>query len=68
MQLNTNCYHKQGPGLNTKEKIPKRMMQIHELSTILEDQGVAPPTYSYLATKHLHYDRTKASHLESNYL
>ena len=44
------------------------MGQKHDLSTIWEDQGIAPPTYSYVAPKHLHIDITKASHLESNYL
>ena len=41
------------------------MMQINGLSIVLEDQAIAPPTYSYMAPKHLHFDVTKASHLES---
>ena len=40
-------------------------MQIHRLSTVLEDQGIAPPTFYYLAPKHFHFARTRASHLES---
>ena len=40
------------------------MKQIHGLRTVLEDQGTAPPTYSYLAPKHFHFVITKAFHLE----
>ena len=43
-------------------------MQTHRLSTELEDQVIALPTYSYLAPKHFHFDKTKATHSESNYL
>ena len=39
------------------------MMQLHGLSTVLEDQRVASPTYSYLAPKH-YSGKTKASHSE----
>ena len=39
------------------------MMQLHWLSTVLEDQRVAFPTYSYLAPKH-YSGKTKASHSE----
>ena len=43
----------------------KNILQIHGLSTVLEDQRTTPPSYSHLAPKHFELGRTKASHLES---
>ena len=42
------------------------MVQIHGLSTVWEDHGIAPLTHSYLAKKPFHFERIEASHLESN--
>ena len=42
-------------------------MQLHGLNT-LDDQGIAPPTYSDMAPKHFHFGRAKAFCLESIYL
>ena len=35
------------------------------ISTVWEDEVIAPPTYSYTAPNYFHFDVTKASHLES---
>ena len=32
------------------------IMQKHGLNTVLEDQVVTPPTFSYMATKHFQFD------------
>ena len=37
----------------------EQMMQIHGLSTVLEDHGFAPPTYSYMAPKHFHFAKQR---------
>ena len=34
------------------------MVQIHGLSTVLEDQVITPPTYSYMVPKHFHFNLT----------
>ena len=37
----------------------------YDANTVLEDQRFAPVTYYYLAPKHFHFGRTKASNLET---
>ena len=44
--------------------ILENMVQIQGLSTVPQDQGIAPLTYFYLAPWHFPIHRTKASHLE----
>ena len=40
------------------------MLQIHVLSSVLRDQGIAPLNYFHLPQKHFHFE-TKAPNLES---
>ena len=35
------------------------MIQIHGLSTVLSNQGIAPPTYSSFGSKHFHINVIK---------
>ena len=39
-------------------------MQIHELSSELEDQAIAPTSYSDLDLQHFHFGRTKTPNLK----
>ena len=45
--------------------ILQNMMQLHGLSTLLEDQRIACPTYSYLAQKQFHFVWRNVSDSES---